>query len=165
MLNEMDGIGAHHQVIIIGATNRPDLLDSALTRPGRFDRLIYMPPPDKEARALISKIHLRGIKVLTDEAVPLNDAIKQTDNGGEVIDGPNNPYQILAAATERFSGAEIALVCTEARMSVLRRLIQEGRQVNDYRLHLDDLLQAVKKMTPRTSAETLNFYECYAAKT
>lgn len=63
LLNEMDGIEGRERVVIFGATNRPDILDKALIRPGRFDRLIYIPPPDIEAKREIFKINLQKMSV------------------------------------------------------------------------------------------------------
>lgn len=60
MLNEMDGIEGLKNVIIVAATNRPDVLDKALTRPGRFDHLVYVPPPDIENRKEILNINVYG---------------------------------------------------------------------------------------------------------
>ena len=60
VLTELDGLEELRDVIIIGATNRPDMIDPALLRPGRFDRLLYVPQPDLEARKQIFKIHLAG---------------------------------------------------------------------------------------------------------
>ena len=59
----MDGIEGRERVVIMGATNRPDILDKALIRPGRFDRLIYIPPPDFEARKEIFRINISKMKV------------------------------------------------------------------------------------------------------
>jgi SpoVK/Ycf46/Vps4 family AAA+-type ATPase len=62
----MDGIEGREKVVIFGATNRPDILDKALIRPGRFDRLIYIPPPDEEARKEIFKINISKMSVNED---------------------------------------------------------------------------------------------------
>ena len=61
LLQEMDGVQERGQVVVLCATNRPDMLDEALLRPGRLDRLVYVPPPDAAARAQILRIHLRGL--------------------------------------------------------------------------------------------------------
>jgi transitional endoplasmic reticulum ATPase len=61
----MDGIEGREKVVIMGATNRPDILDKALIRPGRFDRLIYIPPPDYEARREIFKINISKMHIET----------------------------------------------------------------------------------------------------
>ena len=62
LLQEMDGVNQRGQVIVLGATNRPDLLGDALLRPGRFDRMIYIPPPDEASCREILKIHLKKKK-------------------------------------------------------------------------------------------------------
>lgn len=76
LLNEMDGIEGREKVVIMGATNRPDILDKALIRPGRFDRLIYIPPPDAEARKEIFKINIQKMKV--DENINLDELADMT---------------------------------------------------------------------------------------
>lgn len=63
LLVEMDGFDTHQQVVLLGATNRPELLDSALTRPGRFDRTIHIPAPDVKARYQIFRVHLKPLKL------------------------------------------------------------------------------------------------------
>lgn len=98
LLVEMDGFGGEKGVIMIAATNRPDVLDSALLRPGRFDRLISIDRPDLKAREKIFNVHLKPIKTAPD------------------IDGEK-----LAAQTPGFVGADIANVCNEAALIAARR--------------------------------------------
>jgi len=98
ILSEMDGFEPHQSVIVIAATNRPDVLDSALTRPGRFDRQITLDMPYKEARAEILKIHTRQ--------VPLDD---------------NVDLQNLASRTVGFSGADIKNLVNEAALLAGRK--------------------------------------------
>lgn len=62
ILTEVDGVGARKAVFVIGATNRPDILDNAITRPGRLDQLIYIPLPDMDSRISIFKANLRKVK-------------------------------------------------------------------------------------------------------
>src|SRR2546427_24699 len=93
ILTEMDGVEELHNVTVIAATNRPDLVDPALLRPGRFDRLVYIPPPDLEAREAILAIHTKGKPLAPD--VNLDE---------------------IAARTENYTGAEIAAVCNRAAM-------------------------------------------------
>ena len=102
LLTEMDGIEELRGVVVMAATNRPDLLDPALLRPGRFDRLIYVPPPDEEARLEILKIHARGMPLAGD--VDLAE---------------------VARRTEGFSGADLKAVCFEAGMMALREGSEE----------------------------------------
>jgi transitional endoplasmic reticulum ATPase len=103
MLTEMDGLEELKEVIVIGATNRPDMVDPALMRPGRLDRLIYIPPPDKEEREKIFEVHLTG--------KPLGDDVDAAE---------------LADLTEGYVGADIAAIVKEAVMSALREFITEG---------------------------------------
>jgi cell division protease FtsH len=99
LLVEMDGFGTNSGVIILAATNRPDVLDSALMRPGRFDRQISIDKPDIIGREAIFKVHLK----------PLTK-----------IDSDVNPHK-LALQTPGFAGAEIANVCNEAALIAARR--------------------------------------------
>ncbi|KAJ1800436.1 hypothetical protein LPJ59_001094 [Coemansia sp. RSA 2399] len=96
MLNEMDGVEATHGVVVVGATNRIDLLDAALLRPGRFDKVVYVPPPDHAARIDILKIKMRAMPV---------DAVD---------------VDALARRTEGYSGADLDNVCREAALLALR---------------------------------------------
>jgi len=98
LLVEMDGFGTDKGVIILAATNRPDVLDPALLRPGRFDRQISIDKPDLNGREQIFKVHLKPVKVSTDV-----DPMK------------------LALQTPGFAGAEIANVCNEAALIAARR--------------------------------------------
>ena len=102
LLAEIDGFEPRGDVKILAATNRPDILDPALLRPGRFDRLIHFPLPDEEARVTIFKIHTKGMNV--SENVDLKE---------------------LARGTERATGADIEAICTEAGMFAIR----EGREM------------------------------------
>ncbi len=97
LLSEMDGFDDRGDIYLIGATNRFDMLDRAILRPGRFDRLIEVPKPDAEAREAIFKIHTRSMTVDDD------------------LD-----YDKLAAETEGASGADIKAICTEAGMFAIR---------------------------------------------
>ncbi|MFP4591382.1 MAG: AAA family ATPase, partial [Halobacteriales archaeon] len=97
LLSEMDGFESRGEIRILAATNRFDMLDPAILRPGRFDRLIEVPKPDAEGRRAIFEIHTRGMNV-----------------EGEL------DYEALAAATDGASGAEIAAICTEAGMYAIR---------------------------------------------
>ncbi|MFN8430095.1 MAG: ATP-dependent zinc metalloprotease FtsH [Spirosomataceae bacterium] len=98
LLVEMDGFGSDSGIIILAATNRPDVLDSALLRPGRFDRQISVDVPDINGREAIFKVHLKPVKI------------------AEEVDPKK-----LAAQTPGFAGAEIANVCNEAALLAARR--------------------------------------------
>ncbi|KAJ2092254.1 hypothetical protein IW138_001325 [Coemansia sp. RSA 986] len=98
MLNEMDGVEATHGVLVVGATNRIDMLDPALLRPGRFDKIVYVPPPDHAARMAILRIKMRAMPA----------------------DLSNADVDALATRTEGYSGADLDNVCREAALLALR---------------------------------------------
>ena len=98
LLTEIDGISSLKDIVVIAATNRPDILDKAVLRPGRFDRLIYVPGPDEKARLEIFKIYTKNMPLAKD------------------VD-----LEKLAKATKNYSGADIEAVCREAAMIALRR--------------------------------------------
>ena len=98
ILTEMDGFEADTNVIVLGATNRPEVLDPALLRPGRFDRRIAVQPPDKNGRAEILRIHTRSIAL-----------------------GPDVDLEQVAAATPGATGADLSLIANEAALFAARR--------------------------------------------
>ncbi|MEM0371180.1 MAG: CDC48 family AAA ATPase [Ignisphaera sp.] len=130
LLTEMDGIEPLRGVVVIGATNRPDLLDPALLRPGRFDRIIYVPPPDLKARYEILKIHTRKIALAEDV-----DLIE------------------LAKMTEGYSGADIENLVREAVMLALREDIRPRPISYKY------FRKAMEQIKPSLTAEGLQAYE------
>lgn len=116
VLTEMDGVGAKKNVFIIGATNRPDIIDSAVMRPGRLDQLIYIPLPDEPSRISILRSNLRkspvaGLKLGTLEVDPDQDAANRVDLG------------VLASATNGFSGADLTEICQRAVKLAIRENI------------------------------------------
>lgn len=98
LLTEMDGFGSNSGVIVLAATNRADMLDPALLRPGRFDRLIYLELPNQKEREAIFKVHLKP--VVTDDSINVH---------------------FLAVQTAGFSGADIANICNESALIAARR--------------------------------------------
>src|SRR2546428_4670040 len=101
LLTEMDGIEALVNVVVIGASNRPDMIDPAILRPGRFDRLIFVPPPDHATRLQILKIHTRNMPIA--EGVDIDQITGQTAG---------------------YSGADLEAVCREAGLISLERDIK-----------------------------------------
>jgi transitional endoplasmic reticulum ATPase len=101
LLTELDGVEELRNVVVVGATNRPDLVDSALLRPGRLERLVYVPPPDAEARGEILRATARG--------VPL---------AGDV------DLAALAASLEGFSAADCAALLREAALAAMRESLE-----------------------------------------
>jgi len=108
LLTEMDGLETLHNVVVIAATNRPDMIDPALLRPGRFDRLVFIGTPDLAARKEIIRIHTKGKPL--DKDVDLDK---------------------LATKMENFTGAEIAAVCNEAVMLSIRDYVLQGGDVSE----------------------------------
>ncbi|MEJ2779302.1 CDC48 family AAA ATPase [Stygiolobus sp. RP850M] len=102
LLAEMDGIEKLENVVVIAATNRPDILDPALLRPGRFDRLIYVPPPDKKARLEILKVHTKNVPLAED--VTLEE---------------------IAEKTEGYTGADLSALVREATLRAIREQMSD----------------------------------------
>ncbi len=118
MLTEMDGLESLSDVVVIAATNRPDIIDPALLRPGRFDRIIVVPPPEKKARLEIFKIHTKNMPLAKD------------------VD-----LEKLADMTEGYSGADIEAVCREAGLLALRENIK-AKEVK--MKHFEEVLKKIK---------------------
>ncbi|NIM44465.1 MAG: CDC48 family AAA ATPase [Nitrososphaeria archaeon] len=130
LLTEMDGIAALQDVVVLAATNRPDIVDPAILRPGRFDRLIYVPEPDKDARQDIFKIHAKEM--------PLSEDV---DLGA------------LAGMTKGYSGADIESVCREAALIKLRRDIRSEE------VTFTDFQQALQKVQPSITSDMQKWYQ------
>lgn len=134
LLALMDGMDGRGQVIVIGATNRPDSIDPALRRPGRFDREFYFPLPDTEARRAIIQIHTRGWNP------PLDDDFKDE----------------VAELTKGYGGADLRALCTEAALNAVQRRYPQIYKSKE-KLLIDpktiqvtakDFMISIKKMTP-----------------
>jgi cell division protease FtsH len=121
ILTEMDGFSGHEGVVVLAATNRPDVLDPALLRPGRFDRQIVVHPPDHKGRVEILKVHTRGIPLATDVVL-----------------------EQLASATPGMTGADLANLVNEAALLAARR-----RQDAVHQRDLVDALEKVQLGTAR----------------
>ena len=116
MLSEMDGLEDLHDVVVMGATNRLDMMDEALLRPGRFDRIIEVPKPDAAGRVQILRIHARG--------KPLDGAVD---------------YDRLADQTDGMGGAELRAVVDGAAMAALRRHVRGESAIRETRITQRDL--------------------------
>jgi transitional endoplasmic reticulum ATPase len=130
LLTEMDGIVTLQDIVVIAATNRPDMVDSAVLRPGRFDRLIYVPEPDEESRLQIFKIYTKDMPLTKD--VDLNQ---------------------LALITKYYSGADIESLCREAAMHTLRRDLT-AKEVT-----MKDFQDAMKEVGPSVTPEMEKWYK------
>lgn len=129
LLVEMDGFGTDSGIIILAATNRPDVLDSALLRPGRFDRQVSIDKPDLIGREQIFKVHLKPIK--------LNDGVDAKK---------------LSAQTPGFAGAEIANVCNEAALIAARKN-KESVDMTDFQDAIDRVIGGLEKKNKIISPE------------
>ncbi len=142
LLTELDGLEELKDVVVIAATNRPDMVDPALLRPGRIERHIYIPPPDKDARREIFRIHTRDM--------PLADDVSIDE---------------LAEKTEGYSGADIEAVCREAGMQAIREFIgSNGREnIKDsaerIKVHRRHFEKALEKVRPSLTKEDIERYE------
>lgn len=129
LLVEMDGFGTDSGIIILAATNRPDVLDTALLRPGRFDRQISIDKPDLVGREQIFKVHLKPLKL------------------AEAVDAKK-----LSAQTPGFAGAEIANVCNEAALIAARRN-KEAVDMQDFQDAIDRVIGGLEKKNKIISPE------------
>src|SRR5881398_3091292 len=144
-LTELDGLVELRNVVIIAATNRPDIVDPALLRPGRFDRLLYVPPPGLEARKQIFRIHTKK--------TPLAEDVKPDE---------------LARKTEGYTGADIANICNTAVMLSIKEHIGKAKDPEDAKKrakglkvakrHYDEAMQKVKPI----SSQELRMYERFS---
>jgi len=135
LLTEMDGIEALVNVVVIGASNRPDMIDPAILRPGRFDRLIFVPAPDHATRLQILKIHTRNMPLA--EGVDVDQITRQTAG---------------------YSGADLEAVCREAGLVSLRRDI-ETKSVT-----MADFRDALDRVKPSMTSEIENWYKGFTKR-
>jgi transitional endoplasmic reticulum ATPase len=129
LLNEMDGLEELHGVVVIGATNRPDIIDPALLRPGRFDELILAPVPDLESRRKIFEVHLKK--------APLADDIDIDE---------------LIAQTDQYTGADIAAVVRKAGRLALREDMEASK------ISQSHFLAALQEVGPSVTPDTMKYY-------
>ncbi|HSD04771.1 MAG TPA: CDC48 family AAA ATPase [Nitrosopumilaceae archaeon] len=126
ILTELDGLEELHNVVVIGATNRLDIVDAALLRPGRFDRIIEVPLPDAKGRENIFRIHTKK--------KPLAD---------------NVDLAKLVEQTEGYSGAEIEGICNRAAMSAIKRFVNnKEKSVKSIKITQEDLVNTIQKVKP-----------------
>jgi transitional endoplasmic reticulum ATPase len=130
LLTEMDGILTLEDVVVVAATNRPDIIDRAVLRPGRFDRLIYVPEPDEQARREIFGIYTKEM--------PLAEDVES---------------EALAKTTKGYSGADIQALCREAALNALRKDIASKI------VTLADFKEATTKIGPTISPDMETWYK------
>ncbi len=127
LLAEMDGLEDLHDVVIIGATNRPDIIDPALLRPGRFDRLLLTDTPDIESRLEIFKIHTQNMPLAKDVSI-----------------------KALSEKTEGYVGSDIESICREAAMLALR---EDMKSKEVKKKHFDEAMAKVKLSVPKDAMD------------
>lgn len=167
MLTEMDGLESLHDVVIIGATNRPDMLDPALLRQGRFDRLIFTSVPDEEGRKKIFEIYLQKMPVDFDGTEEETMSLKEVDsldNKESKVAKKRNVLkekflQKLAGKTEGYVGADIEGVCREAAMIALREMISLKEELKSKKIKMDHFEKALKIIKPSVDKEIEDTYK------
>ena len=130
MLAEMDGLEDLKNVIVIGATNRPDMLDTALLRPGRFDKILLVNAPEEEGRLQILKIHTKKMPLAKD------------------VD-----LKLIAKETPGYTGADLESVCREAAYFALRE------DINSKQVDKKHFTNALKKIRPSVTSSTIELYK------
>jgi transitional endoplasmic reticulum ATPase len=132
LLTEMDGVVNLEDIVVVAATNRPDMVDPAVLRPGRFDRLIYVPEPDDKSKLQIFKIYTKNMPLKKDVELP-----------------------VLVAAAKYYSGADIEALCREAAMVALRK------DVGTKEVTLEDFVEARKRIGPSVTPDMEKWYKSF----
>jgi len=142
ILTEIDGLETMHDVVVLAATNRPDMIDAALLRPGRFDRLILIPIPDKKTREDIFKVHTK------------NMPLKGVD------------IKKLVELTEGYTGSDIEAVCREAAIDALRKTDMKAKEVamKNFEEGLKDIRPSVTKAVEKQYEELQDSLKSATAK-
>jgi transitional endoplasmic reticulum ATPase len=130
LLTEIDGLLSLQNIVVIAATNRPDMIDPAILRPGRFDRRVYVPPPDSAARLKILQIKTKDM--------PLDKGVKVED---------------LAKKTQGYSGADIDAICREAAINALRRDTEASN------VTLSDFDKVMAEIVPSVTPDMERWYQ------
>ncbi len=133
LLTEMDGILSLENIIVLAATNRPDMLDPAVLRPGRFDRLVSVPSPDDKSRLHILKLYTKSMPLAKDVDV-----------------------EEMAPMIKGYSGADVQALCREAGMSALRKNITAKEVTRE------DFIEAMSRVGPSLTSDIEKFYAAFA---
>jgi SpoVK/Ycf46/Vps4 family AAA+-type ATPase len=131
-LEELDGLRAKYNIVLVGATNRPDSLDSALLRAGRFDKLIFIPPPNEADRAKLFEQYLKK--------APIDESIN---------------FATLASMTPGFTGADIANLCRQVKMNALEESVDSGEEL---KITMSDLTNLIEKTRPSAPSMVVGRY-------
>jgi SpoVK/Ycf46/Vps4 family AAA+-type ATPase len=137
-LQQVDGIKGVEGIVIVGATNRPDALDPAILRPGRFDKLIYVRPPSAPERSEMFRYYLKD--------APCDSKMD---------------YKLLGDRSNGFTGADINNICREVKTAALRRAVESG---NDVFIETQDVIGIIGRVKPSAPAALLDEYKEFLAK-
>jgi transitional endoplasmic reticulum ATPase len=141
LLTEMDGLEELHNVTVIAATNRPELLDPALLRPGRFDKVLLVQAPDTGARHEIFKVHTKDM--------PLEKGVD---------------FDYLVKNTDGFSGADIEGLCREAAMSAIREVLAGDGNLDKKKVKQSHFKDALKKVRPSITDKVREAYDNFLTR-
>jgi AAA family ATPase len=180
LLVELDGISPMKSVVVVGATNRPDLLDNALMRPGRIDRALYVGLPDAGARLEIVRLQLQRAPVADVPGVVSSNFVTNVveasggDGGNEGKSASERAKAAVAAElvvrTDGYSGAELVALCREGAIAAMEELLDKQQQQGseegdgDVAVHWRHYERALLRVRAQTSAETLDFYRRFQAR-
>lgn len=172
LLTEMDGLVEMHDVVILAATNRPDIMDTALLRPGRFDRIILTPAPNEKGRMEIFRVHTKGMPIKYEQAgeqqqkkkskgIPPKmasdeqaaEAQGQNKDSIEAVNGKDAFLFELAKKTEGYVGADIEAICREAAILALRE------DINAKEVAMSHFIKAMGKVRPSLNREIEETYK------
>ena len=163
LLTEIDGLEDLHDVVVIAATNRPDIVDTALLRPGRFDRMILTHVPDEQTRLEIFKVHTKGMPISIEPKKKVVAA--KVSKSGEVstelesdteeseIKSREELLRYLAKKTEGYAGSDIEAVCREAAILALRE------DINSREIYKNHFELALEKVRPSITKDVEKAYE------
>ncbi len=137
LLKQMDGLEKSYKIIVVAATNRPEVLDTAILRPGRFDKIVFVRPPNAQQRAELFKLYLSGAPA------------REVD------------FDALGRASEGYTGADIADICREIKTAALEKFVSTGAESG---ISTDDVMTIIKNTKPSAPASEMNGYSEFAAK-
>lgn len=177
LLTELDGINmtggisksnsaskSQPRVIVVGATNRPDLLDNALTRPGRIDRMIYVGLPDQESREAIFELQFKGRSC--DPNLNVSARYKRLIDFIMTLSLTKDTlFQIkqLAIESQGFSGAEIVSICREAALYAIEEIDKKSPD-EEPMMQMHHVMQSLKNTKQQITPQMLQFYSSYGSK-
>jgi transitional endoplasmic reticulum ATPase len=193
LLTEIDGLEKMNDIVIIAASNRPDMIDSSLLRPGRFDRLIYVKVPDTKGRYEIMKVHTRRVPIdydnvdytnysyaldshdvdvsqmASDHAMPSSSTVKDSEeklpHKEQISSNRDKFMMIIAKKTEGFSGADIESLVKEAAILALRKSIDANTtNGKDIKVTMSDFESALNKVKPSITKEIEEAYQQMESK-